>query len=375
MELQSRIETIKGEGLKSAAELALYGLSKHVLGEKLIEKYAFGFEGRVDDERLRTNFSGIDLDNPLIVGAGWDKKGRAVRGLFRLGFAAVEVGTVPLLGQPGSLKPRLWTIGKQHDVGRNALGFNSLGSEVVDRYLEEQSPLPCHVGVNVGKNKVIPDEMSPWAHGQVVKTLYKHASYFVFNPSSPNTQNLRNLQRREPLIAHVQEMKEQMEEAGGQKPLYVKLAPDMTEAQFDESIEATVESGANGLIIANTSTSEFIKRLYGLEGQPGGISGNDAIYHVLVLQMILHAYEQVGDKLEIIGVGGINNAKDVLEFMLAGASAVQIVTAMRPSRGRVAGKINRDLVDWLNERKVGSIKELIGAATYRGAKYANVLQR
>ena len=185
--LMPTIETLRGEVLKNAMEIALHGLSRFRLGERVIETYAFGRSGRIEDPALHTAVGGIDFENPIMVGAGWDKKGRAIRGLYNLGFSGVEVGTVPLNGQPGNKKPRMWTMGKHHGVGLNRLGFNSLGSEKVDTNLEDQVPFPCPIGVNIGKNKDTSDEESAEAHAEVVRRLYRHADYLVFNPSSPNT--------------------------------------------------------------------------------------------------------------------------------------------------------------------------------------------
>ncbi len=366
---QNRYEIAVSEGLKNVAETTLHVLSRSHLGEKAIELYAFGPKGRIQDERLHTSVAGIDFETPVGVGAGWDKKGRVVRGMYRLGFCADEVGTVPLFGQPGNKQPRMWTHGRRHDVGRNALGFNSIGAEGVDRNLEDEQPFPCPVGVNVGKNKMMPEEQSPWAHAQVVKQLYPYAKYFVFNPSSPNTEGLRGLQQSDPLKAHVYAMREAMDDCGGQKPILVKLAPDLGQADFEVAVDATAEAGGSGLILANTIIWEAVKKRYGLEGKLGGISGNDPLYRAVVTRMIHDAYVHAGDKLEIIGVGGISNAEHVLEYMLAGASLTQLVTSIRPSWGRVAATISRDLVKWMDDRNIGSITELIGEATPRGPKY------
>lgn len=368
MELKPTIEIIRGEGLKSAAEIALWGLGKFAAGEKALEFYAHGLEGRIDDPALHTTVAGVTFDNPVMVGAGWDKKGRAIRGLYHLGFSAVEVGTVPLFGQPGNLKPRIGTVGKNHSVGWNRLGFNSPGSEAVDRYLEAQTPYPCPVGINVGKNKLMPEDQSPWAHGEVVRNLYDRADYFVFNPSSPNTPGLRDLQQTMPLRAHVKAMRQAMMERGAMKPLFVKISPDMTMTELYELIDVCVEEGVDGIIATNTTTNEKIKNHYGLKDMPGGLSGNATAFREIALRMTIEIYERAGDELEHIGVGAVSTAEHAIERMLGGASLVQVVTGIREHNGRVAAQINRGIQEWMGQHGVKNIQEIIGAGTKRGVR-------
>lgn len=372
--LRSDIEILQGETFKTVAELALHGLAKRRAGERLISYYAFEGEPRLQHPSLHTEVAGIHFENPITVGAGWDKKGRAIRGLYNLGFSGVEVGTVPLFGQPGNPKPRLWTIDKEHSVGLNRLGFNSPGSEVIERNLQTQLPLPCPIGINVGKNKLMPDEMSPWAHAEVVRRLYSYANYFVFNPSSPNTPGLRNLQQRIPLHAHIQAMQEAMDEKGARKPLFVKIAPDLTLSEIDQVVAVAIETGIAGLITVNTTIDKVMKAKYGPRWaeEAGGLSGNDWEYRMMssvIIRYIYELYERAGDALEIIGVGGVHDLEGTIEKMLAGASLIQVVTGIRSTRGRVAAQINTQLVEWMERHKVANVKELIGGGTTRGSRY------
>lgn len=371
LELRPTIEYLRSEGFKSAAEVTLAGLSHYARGEELIEWYAFGSSGRVEDPALHTEISGIPLENPVMVGAGWDKKGRAIRGLYDLGFSAVEAGTIPLGGQPGKPRPRMWTFGNNHGVGLNRLGFNSDGSEVSERYFEALQPFPCPVGVNVGKNNYIPDipeELSPWAHAEVVKKLYPYADYFVFNPSSPNTERLRELQEKRPLTKHLNGMQQAMDESGGRKPLWAKIAPDISRLLLGDIIEVAHETGIAGLIIANTTVSSAIKAKYGKQDELGGLSGNDWEYRSMVQKLATEAYEQAGDTLGIIRVGGISTAEHAIEAMSGGAQAVQVVTGIRETYGRVAANINRGLLDYMGRHGIANVQDIIGRDTKRGVK-------
>lgn len=368
MNLQSHIEIIKGEGIKTAAEVTLHTLGDSRLGAKVIEAYAFEAKGRIDDERLHTTVAGIEFENPVQFGAGWDKKGRAVRGLYHLGFSGGDVGTVLPFRQYGNDQPRLWTINDNHSVGLNRLGFNSLGMDSVGEYLEAAQPLPCPVGINVGRNKIMPNEMACWAHAQVIKRLGKYASYIVLGISSPNTKDLRGLQSREPFRELIQTALAAMDETGRRVPLWAKIDAERSPAELDDMIEVMIEEGGAGFIAANTYMGSDLKAKYGSRWaqEAGGLSGADPEYRRLATKTVKYIYEQAGDRLGIIGAGGVDTASAALDKIKAGASAVQIVTAIRPSRGRVAARINRGLLEVINKENIGSIGELIGTETKRG---------
>ncbi len=367
--IQDSYEILAGEQLKTAAEFTIHTLAKSELGRRAIELYAYGPSGRIEDPALHTEIAGIPLENPFLTGAGWDKRGWAVNGLYSLGFAGTEVGTVPLFGQPGLDRPRLFTLDKRHSVGLNAMGFNSKGAVSVAHHLDDQQPIMGILGVSVGLNALMPHEHAPWAHSAVVSLLYKYADYFVFNPASPNTKELHKLQRKDMLRACIQSMQEAMEELGGQKPLFVKLSPDIKTNIFEDAVQTTVDQRASGLVLANTSTARIYKAMYGAEDRPGGISGDINTYRSHVLGMIIDAYEEVGDQIDIIASGGVSTADHAVEYMIGGASAVQVMTAMRPTHGRIAAQLNRGTLDYLKGHNVSNVKELIGVGTQRGAKF------
>ena len=365
MGYQERYETLVGEQLKSAMEQTLSLMGASEIGRTAIEHYAFGKEGRLIDPSLATTIAGVALENPVIIAAGWDKKGHAVRGLYCLGAAGTEVGTIPEFGQPGSPKPRLWTIDSAHSVGLNRMGFNSIGSEAVERKLKKHAEIPGVLGINVGKNKELADEHSPEYHAKVVKRFNPMADYFVFNPSSPNTPGLRENQKKGPMRDHMQAI---MEVAT--KPVFVKYAPDIAYKDLDESIEVVIEEGGAGLVFANTTNDEKIKSKYGSRwaSEAGGLSGDDSEYRAKANQILRHAYEEYGDQLDMFGVGGVKDVDTALEKIKSGGSAVQVLTAIRPTRGKVIAQINRGLMVYMQREGVTNIQELIGVATKRGVK-------
>lgn len=366
--LQASYETLVGEGLKTTAETALHHLGATALGREALSHYAGGLGGRVQDSRLITNVAGIYFENPVIVGPGWDKKGRAILGLHALGFAGIEGGTVPLFGQYGNDKPRLWTLTKEHDVGFNRLGFNSEGAEAFAANLAHLGPLPCPIGVNIGLNKLMPAEHAAWAHAAVIPHVFRYASYIALGVSSPNTEQVRGLQRREPLSEITQSVQHAMDEHGLRKPLFYKIDGDQTQRQIYDIVEVAIDHGVDGIIAINTTTNAAIKRKYGTRwaGEAGGLSGADPDFRRLATQTVKFIYEEAGNLLVIMGAGGVDSAEAALEKIGAGASAVQVVTAIRPTWGRVAANINRGLIERLDKDGAASIRDYIGSDTDRG---------
>ena len=362
---QDRYETFIGEQLKTMAETSLQLLGKNALGQQVLQHYAGGTSGRVEDKRLHTELVGIFFDNPVHFGAGWDKKGRAITGLYHLGFGGGEVGTVLPYGQRGSDQPRLWTITKDHSVGFNRLGFNSPGQFVVEDYLRASQPLPCNIGINVGRNKNMGNDMATWAHGEVIKTLGRFASYIMLGISSPNTPGLRGLQEKGPLTEVILAAKEATD-----LPVFAKIDAERSLQELDDMAGIAVATGLAGFAVGNTYMASDLKAKYGARwaNEAGGLSGADPAYQALTTAAVRHLYEQAGDKLAIIGVGGVNSTEAALEKITAGATLVQVVTAIRPSKGKVAAQINAGLIERMRADGADSIRDYVGSATKRGVQ-------
>lgn len=218
-------QTLEGETLKSLAEFTLHNLTAHSLGTPILE-YVRGGK-RVVDPRLSTEVANIPFESPVMVGAGWDKKGLCVDGLYALGFAGVEVGSVLAEPQAGNPKPRLFTD-KTHSVGLNRMGFNSDGVDRVEWNLLTQRR-PGVLGISIGKNKTVADKDAPEAHAAVAKKLRNLADYMVINVASPNTPGLRDLLKREPLTDIVQAVQGVIHNV----PLFVKITVDLTLEDLD----------------------------------------------------------------------------------------------------------------------------------------------
>ena len=326
---------------------------------KLLEQFA-DHHRRFIDERLNVVLGGVELDNPVMVGAGWDKAGRAVKALHTLGFSGVEVGTAVAYPQEGNPKPRQFMLAP--GVALNRLGFNSPGMEAVARNLERYNGSGIPIGISLGKNKVVQAEDAAQALAVVTERMYPYAAYFALNVSSPNTPGLRALQDKKPLTDIVQVVNETMDSMGGRKPLFVKIAPELTAGAIDDVIEVVLENGLTGIIAANTTINPDIKAKYGenWRNEAGGLSGDDPDYRRMATEKVAHIYQQTKGKVDIIGVGGVKDAQTALEKIKAGAKVVQVVTGIRGEGTALPGRINRGIVDFMDKEGVRSVQELVG---------------
>lgn len=317
--------------------------------------------GRFCDTRLNLELSGIKLENPLLVGAGWDKDARAVRALWTLGFAGVEVGSVLEYPQPGNPRPRQFMLNS--GVCLNWLGFNSKGMEKVYYNLGKYSNDGIPLGISIGINKFVMPKHAPLAHAAVAEYLYDFASYFAINVSSPNTQDLRKLQDREKLDEIVKAVKDVNHEHSGDKPVFVKIAPELDIRAVDDVIEIVLENGIAGIIATNTTNNPEIKAKYGerWKNLPGGISGDDEDFRKMSNEKISHIYRQAGDRIDVIGVGGIKDTETALEKIRSGARALQIVTGLRGEGLSLPDRINRGLVEYMEREGIDNITDLTGS--------------
>ena len=312
---------------------------------------------RVVNDRLRTDIAGIEFENPLMVGAGEDKQGRAVDGFHMLGFGGIEVGTVTLLAQPGNSRPRLFT--HRGGVALNRMGFNSPGAEAVAWNLEAQRR-PGVVGINAGKNKNTSAENTAEEHAAVIRKLWKYGDYFVVNLSTPNTEGARDILRSSWLPEILVESKE----AANGKPLFIKTTVDLELDDLQVVLETSIDKGVNGIIDTNTTIDEATKARYGWQGQAGGVSGNDEGYRRRATERMRHITRETRDPknpFHRIGVGAINSSAAAIERLEAGAEVIQVVTANRQHWGLAAPIILYGILRELDRRTLSSVRELVGS--------------
>lgn len=285
---------------------------------------------------------GLEFNGALGMAAGFDKNAVAVKALGQLGFSHVEVGTITAHPQPGNEKPRLFRLPKDRALV-NRMGFNNDGAEVVAKRLERlrasQVELPI-IGVNIGKSKVteLADAVEDYATS--TRLLAKHADYLAVNVSSPNTQGLRSLQSIEalrPILKAVSSLAEG-------KPVLVKIAPDLNDADIVDVAKLVLELGLAGIIATNTTISRTNLKSSQLEVEgagAGGLSGAPLAERSLeVLRLIKSA---IGEKAIVISVGGIESAADVIARLASGAALVQGYSAFIYEGPLWARKIHRAL--------------------------------
>lgn len=319
--------------------------------------------GRVRDERLAVTVAGMSFENPLMVGAGWDKSARSVRALHSIGFAGVEVGSVVKRPQGGNPRPRQFMA--TPGVCVNSLGLNSPGMETVYRNLLRYGTLDFPVGINLGINSGTSHRDAPGEYAEVCARFRDRASYFAVNVSSPNTPGLRKLQNRDELEAVVAAVKESMEDGtGNEKPVFVKISPDLSPGAVDDVAGVVIDRGISGIIATNTTADPSLKGKYGKRWRdvPGGLSGNDPEYRRLSTSVISHVYGSTGGRVEIIGAGGVCDADSAVEKLAAGASALQVVTGLRGEGLCVANSINRGILRFMERNGIRSVGEITGSA-------------
>jgi len=312
------------------------------------------------DERLVVQCFGLRFANPLGVAAGLDKNGEAVAGLLKLGFGSIEVGTVTPQPQQGNPRPRVWRFTEERAL-INALGFPSQGAAAVRKRLVGRQ-FPGVVGVNVGKNRSTAAEEAAVDYVAVIDALWDVADFFTINVSSPNTPGLRDLQRRETLLGILSQVMEQNRRSARlhdkpERPVLVKIAPDLTDDALDEVLSGIVDGEASGVIVSNTTIDHTLLNR-ATNQLPGGLSGRPL--KALALDKVRKVRQRVGASLPIIGVGGIENAADVIERMRAGASLVQLYTSFVYGGPALPGVIVSDLLEFVEREGLSSINEIVG---------------
>jgi dihydroorotate dehydrogenase len=274
----------------------------------------------VNDKRLETEVFGLKFKNPVGLAAGFDKDAALYQELSNLGFGFIEIGTLTPKGQEGNPKKRLFRL-KADSAIINRMGFNNGGvQEAVERLKKNNGVL---IGGNIGKNKLTPNEEATSDYEICFDALYDYVDYFVVNVSSPNTPNLRALQDKEPLTQLLQTLQNKNLAKPKQKPVLLKIAPDLTDDQLLDIIDIVNETKIAGVIATNTTISRE-----GLQSEAktemGGLSGKPLTKRST--EVIRFLSQKSNKSFPIIGVGGIHSAEDALEKLEAGASLIQLYT-------------------------------------------------
>ncbi|MBP3961326.1 MULTISPECIES: quinone-dependent dihydroorotate dehydrogenase [Paenibacillus] len=318
--------------------------------------------GVPEAKELEVDLFGLHFAHPIGLAAGLDKNAKAVDMFANIGFGFAEVGTVTPKGQIGNDLPRLFRLPSDEAL-INRMGFNNEGAAAMAARLAQDTNRRIPIAVNIGKNKTTPNELAHEDYRACLQALYTYGDFFVVNISSPNTPDLRALQHGDELrlllSTVMEEMAVQAKKNGGtRKAVLVKIAPDMTDEQLGYTVDTIKASGVNGIIATNTTISRDglqhanAKETGGLSGKPLKDRSTEVIREV---------YRQTGGKLPIIGSGGIFTAADAYDKIRAGASLVEIYTALIYRGPELLRELADGLKDALRRDGFKSIIEAVGA--------------
>jgi dihydroorotate dehydrogenase len=299
---------------------------------------------------LKTTVAGIEFRSPVGLAAGFDKDGEVPAQMLGLGFGFVEVGTVTPKPQKGNPKPRLFRLVEDRAV-INRMGFNNKGQAAALERLPPAEDRAGPIGVNVGANKDSTDRIADYAEG--VRRAAPLADFVTINISSPNTPGLRGLQEG----SELSELLEAVDEVRTSKPVFLKVAPDLVSGDHDRIVRCAIEHHVDALIVSNTTVSRPSLRSPHA-GEQGGLSG--APLRALALGALKAFRVASGGELPLIGVGGIATADDAWERIRAGASLVQLYTAMVYEGPGIARRIAEGLAERLKREGFSSIAEAVG---------------
>lgn len=315
-------------------------------------------QAALDDPLLRSTQFGLDFPNPVGMAAGFDKNAEVPDAVLALGFGFTEIGTVTPLPQPGNPRPRLFRLPADEAV-INRYGFNSEGHEVAFRRLAQRAPRGI-VGVNIGANKDAQDRVADYVAG--IEKFASLASYFTVNISSPNTPGLRDLQHEralDDLVARVIDARDGACEKHPRRPVLLKIAPDLTQDELDGIVRIVRARNLDGMIVSNTTiTRPATLKDMSHARETGGLSGRPLFD--LSTRILAETYRRLEGACPIIGVGGIHSAESAIAKFEAGASLIQIYSALTYQGPALVDDIKHALVARIKQSTLPNLAALTG---------------
>ncbi len=322
-----------------------------------------GASSGADDAMLATRVWGLDFGNPIGLAAGFDKDAEVIDAMLGLGFGFVEAGTVTPLPQPGNARPRLFRLAEDEGI-INRFGFNSKGLAAFVGQLKARQrtgSVRGVVGANVGKNRDTVDAAADYATG--IAAVCGLADYLVCNLSSPNTPGLRSLQARAQIEALIQRAQEArriaMPGAVRLPPLLAKVGPDLTETELRDIADVALATGIDGLIVGNTTVDRPSSLRSRHAGQTGGLSGVPLLGRATACLAAM--YRLTAGRLPIIGCGGVASGADAFAKIRAGASLVQMYSALVFHGPERVGRIKSELLHHLRTSGFKTLRDAVGA--------------
>ena len=307
----------------------------------------------ITNKVLKTEFSGIKLDHPIGLSAGFDKNAEGLRGLKNIGFSFIEVGAVTPYPQKGNKKPRIHRVLEEEGI-INSLGFNNKGMEKVYKNLLKK-PRNCIIGVNLGSNKETIDRSLDFI--KVLNLFQNDVDFATLNVSSPNTKGLRNLQNEDELELLLSKIAKARNKLFKKIPVFIKISPDLNEKQLENIVKQTISYNFSGIIATNTSidrqgvSKKWVKIKGGLSGKPIFTKSTETLAKISFLSR---------NCFPIIGVGGIFSAEDAYEKICAGASALQLYSALTFNGPKIVNEICKNLEKILKANGFKNVSEAVG---------------
>jgi dihydroorotate dehydrogenase len=329
----------------------------HELTLKALETGVYLRDTTVCDPRISVTIAGLTFPNPVGIAAGFDKDARVPDAALGLGCGFAEIGTVTPFAQAGNPKPRVFRLVEQRAL-INRLGFNNQGHAAALARLSKRNASGI-VGVNVGANKDAVDRIADYVSG--LETFYDVASYFMINISSPNTTGLRKLQdpaSLDLLLQRVMTARQALVSAGKcQRPVFVKIAPDISEDEIGPICSQLVAHGVDGIAVSNTTLSR--PGLFGGRSREGGGLSGAPLFHRATV-MLARVYQATGGKIPLIGIGGIDSADAALKKIEAGASLIQVYTGLIYQGPGLIGQIKTNLASAVASQGCTTVAQLTG---------------
>ena len=326
----------------------------HSLAIKALKLNNFPINKIVKSEILQTNFCGKKLSTPVGVAAGFDKNAEVYNPLFNLGFGFVEVGTITPKPQYGNPKPRVFRL-EEDEALINRLGFNNSGSEEISSRMFKE-PKKGILGINIGPNKDTENRTEDYI--SCFKKFHSLADYITINISSPNTENLRDFHKKDELNFLIKELKNEKVKLNSKVPIAVKVSPDLNDKQIEVVSNILLDQEIEIIIVSNTSDKNRDKLNNINKLEKGGLSGKP-LYEVSN-NLITKFYKLLGNKIKIIGVGGVDSGEAAFEKIIRGASLVQLYTGMVYKGPGIASSISSELIDILKNKGFKNISEAVG---------------
>lgn len=325
---------------------------------------------QIKDPLLKTTALGMEFSNPIGIAAGFDKDAKIARALFRAGFGFVEVGTLTPKPQLGNPKPRLFRL-SEDDALINRLGFNNEGFQAALKRLTNfpQKNRKGVLGINIGANKTSSEPIKDYITG--LETFFTIADYFTINVSSPNTPGLRDLQEEKHLkllLKEISAKRRELAKKAGEDgpPLLIKIAPDLESGQLEMIVTLALKEKIDGLIISNTTIARPKTLKSKMRDEVGGLSGQPLFENATAV--LAQAYSLSKGKLTLIGVGGVANAGQAFEKILAGASLVQVYTGLIFEGPGLANILKKDLAELLRSQGYSSVSQAVGKSVKKTKK-------